>query len=86
MGVVFTPRDEEVYSNTSGVLYPRVIELHHAGELNGMLLATFDHSTIKEPPVVPVMCSKDHGVTWEKYSQIEDTQNGYGIRFQPHIY
>ena len=28
MGVVFTPRDEEVYSNTSGVLYPRVIELH----------------------------------------------------------
>ena len=86
MGVVFTPRDEEVYSNTSGVLYPRVIELHHAGELNGMLLATFDHSTIQEPPVVPVMCSKDHGVTWEKYSQIEDTQNGYGIRFQPHIY
>lgn len=83
MGVVFTPKDEEVYSNSSGVLYPRVVELHHAGELNGMLLATFDHSTIKEPPVVPVMCSKDGGVTWEKYSQIEDTQNGYGIRFQP---
>ena len=86
MGVVFTPRDEEVYSNTSGVLYPRVVELHYAGELNGMLLATFDHSTLKEPPVVPVMCSRDGGVTWEKYSQIEDTQNGYGIRFQPHIY
>ena len=86
MGVVFTPRDEEVYSNSSGVLYPRVIELHHAGELNGMLLATFDHSTIKEPPVVPVWCSRDHGVTWEPYSQIEDTQNGFGIRFQPHIY
>ena len=61
MGVVFTPRDEEVYSNTSGVLYPRVIELHHAGEQNGLLLATFDHSTLKEPPVVPVMCSRDHG-------------------------
>lgn len=86
MGVVFTPRDEEVYSNTSGVLYPRVIELHHAGEQNGLLLATFDHSTLKEPPVVPVMCSRDHGVTWEKYSRIEDTQNGYGIRFQPHIF
>ena len=86
MGVVFTPRDEEVYSNTSGVLYPRVIELHHAGELNGMLLATFDHSTVKEPPVVPVMCSRDGGVTWEPYSHIEDTQNGYGIRFQPHIF
>lgn len=86
MGVVFTPRDEEVYSNSSGVLYPRVIELHHAGELNGVLLATFDHSTIKEPPVVPVYCSRDQGVTWEPYSSIEDTENGYGIRFQPHIY
>ena len=79
MGVVFTPRDEEVYSNSSGVLYPRVIELHHAGDLNGILLATFDHSTVKEPPVVPVMSSSDGGVTWEKYSQIEDTENGFGL-------
>ena len=83
MGVVFTPRDEEVYSNTSGVLYPRVVELHHAGELNGLLLATFDHSTVREPPVTPVWCSRDHGITWEPYSQVEDTQNGFGIRFQP---
>ena len=83
MGVVFTPRDEEVYKNSSGVLYPRVMELHHAGELNGTLLATFDHSTVKEPPVVPIMQSTDGGVTWEPYGKIEDTQNGYGIRFQP---
>ena len=86
MGVVFTPVDKEVYPNSSGVLYPRVIELHHAGEKNGMLLATFDHSTVQEPPVVPIMCSLDGGVTWEKYSQIEDTQNGFGIRFQPDIF
>ena len=86
MGVVFTPRDEEVYKNSSGTLYPRVMELHHAGELNGLLLATFDHSTVKEPPVVPIMSSSDGGVTWEKYGQIEDTQNGYGIRFQPVMY
>ena len=86
MGVVFTPVDAEVYPNSSGVLYPRVIELHHAGEKNGMLLVTFDHSTVQEPPVVPIMCSLDGGITWEKYSQIEDTQNGYGIRFQPDIF
>ena len=86
MGVVFTPRDEEVYKNSSGTLYPRVMELHHAGDLNGLLLATFDHSTVKEPPVVPIMASSDGGVTWEKYGQIEDTQNGYGIRFQPVMY
>ena len=33
MGVVFTPRDEEVYKNSSGVLYPRVMELHPAGDV-----------------------------------------------------
>lgn len=65
MGVVFTPRDEEVYSNTSGVLYPRVVRLDCAGEESGALLATFDHSTVAEPPVVPVMKSTDGGVTWE---------------------
>ena len=86
MGVVFTPVNEEVYPNSSGVLYPRVIELHHAGELNGLLLATFDHSTVKEPPVVPVMSSSDGGVTWERLSSVEDTQNGFGIRFQPDIF
>ena len=86
MGVVFTPVNEEVYPNSSGVLYPRVIELHHAGELNGLLLATFDHSTVKEPPVVPVMSSRDGGVTWERLSSVEDTQNGFGIRFQPDIF
>ena len=85
MGVVFSPRDEEVYSNTSGVLYPRVIELKHANELNGMLLATFEFATLQEPPAIPVMCSKDGGVTWERYSRVEDTQNGFGFRFQPHI-
>ncbi len=85
LGVVFTPRAEEVYAHTSGVLYPRVLELHYAGELNGLLLATFDHSTVQEPPVTPVYCSRDHGITWEEYSKVEDTHNGYGIRFQPVI-
>ncbi len=83
MGVVFTPRDEEVYSNTSGVLYPRVVRLDCAGAESGALLATFDHSTVAEPPVVPVMKSTDGGVTWEKFSEVHDTKNGYGIRFQP---
>ena len=85
-GVVMSPRREDVYDNGGGVLYPRVIELHHAGEKNGMLLATFDYYTIKEPPVAPIYCSTDHGKTWEPYSQVEDTKNGYGIRFQPVLF
>lgn len=85
-GVVMSPRREDVYDNGGGVLYPRVVELHHAGEKNGMLLATFDYYTVKEPPVAPIYCSTDHGKTWEPYSQVEDTKNGYGIRFQPVLF
>ncbi len=84
-GVVFTPRKEEVYVGP-GVLYPRIIELHYAGEENGTLLATFDHSTIKEPPVSPIMRSKDGGKTWERFSEVADTKNGWGIRFQPVLF
>ena len=42
-GVVYSPRREEIYSNGGGVLYPRPVELHHAGEQNGLILAGFDH-------------------------------------------
>ena len=82
-GVVYSPRREEIYSNGGGVLYPRPVELHHAGERNGLVLAVFDHYTLKEPPVFPIYASRDHGRTWEFYSQVEDTKNGFGMRFQP---
>ncbi len=82
-GVVYSPRREEIYSNGGGVLYPRPVELHHAGEQNGLVLAVFDHYTLKEPPVFPIYASRDHGRTWEFYSQVEDTKNGHGMRFQP---
>ena len=85
-GVVYSPRREEVYGNGGGVLYPRPVELHHAGELNGLVLAAFDHYTVKEPPVTPIYASRDHGKTWEFYSQVEDTKNGYGLRFQPVLF
>lgn len=83
MGVVFTPRREVVNWGTPGVLYPRVVELRHAGDMNGTLLAVFDHYTLQEPAITPVMISTDGGVTWDEYSQIEDTQYKAGTRWQP---
>ncbi len=83
MGVVFTPRKEVVNWATPGVLYPRVLELKHAGEMNGTLLALFDHYTCKEPAKTPIMRSEDGGVTWEEHGIVEDTHYGYGMRFQP---
>ena len=69
-GVVYSPRREEIYSNGGGVLYPRPVELHHAGELNGLVLAVFDHYALQEPPVFPIYASRDHGKTWEFRSSI----------------
>ena len=46
-------------------------------------MAVFAHYTLKEPPVFPIYASRDHGRTWEYYSQVEDTKNGHGMRFQP---
>ena len=73
-GVVMAPKKKEVYPG-GGVLYPRVIELHYAGEENGTLLATFDHSTLKEPPVSPIYESTDGGKTWSHRSDMADTKN-----------
>lgn len=62
-GVLFAPRKEEVKPG-SGVLYPRVIELRHAGEENGTLLAAFEYYADREPVVIPIFKSTDGGKTW----------------------
>ncbi len=84
-GVVVSPKKEDFYPG-GAVLYPRVIQLQHAGEQNGTLLATFEYATLKEPPVAPIFKSVDGGKTWEHFSDVEDTKNGWGLRFQPVIF
>lgn len=81
-GVVFAPRKDEIKPG-SGVLYPRVIELNHAGEENGTLLAAFEYYSRREPAVVPIYKSTDGGRSWEHFSDVEDTKHDWGIRFQP---
>lgn len=36
-------------------------------------------------PWFPIFRSTDHGYTWSNYSQIFDTQNGWGLRYQPFL-
>ena len=69
----------------SGVLYPRVIELNHQKEGNGVLLCTFEQRS-HETPVFPIYRSVDSGASWELFSQVEDTKNGWGMRYQPHLF
>ena len=81
-GIIFAPRANEI-GNPTGCMYPRVIELKHS---KGELLATFENYSKKEPVFAPIYKSADGGYSWKLFSKIEDTSNGYGMRYQPTLY
>ncbi|MFG2126182.1 RICIN domain-containing protein [Streptomyces sp. NPDC048751] len=68
-----------------GSLYPRGLRLQHNGSANGTLLATFEQYT-NGTPVFPVYRSTDNGTSWTKISDVEDTQNGWGMRWEPELF
>ncbi|MDX2546818.1 RICIN domain-containing protein [Streptomyces sp. WI04-05B] len=68
-----------------GSLYPRTVRLQHNGSANGTLLATFEQYT-SGTPVFPIYRSTDNGNSWSKLSDIADTQNGWGMRWQPELF
>ena len=90
--VVFTPPEDYV---AAGSMYPRVIELHHAhrpwhppkddAPVNGTLLASFEEYR-PDTPVFPIYRSDDHGKNWYRYSEVPDLKNGWGNKFQPHLF
>src|SRR5690625_1875855 len=75
---LYSPSPEDP---SPGAMYPRVIQLKESG----FLLATFEQYT-RGTPVFPIYRSTNLGATWEKISEIKDTENGWGLRFQPHLY
>ncbi|MFF5985443.1 RICIN domain-containing protein [Streptomyces olindensis] len=68
-----------------GSLYPRALRLQHNGAANGTLLATFEQYT-SGTPVFPIYRSTDNGDSWTKISDVADTQNGWGMRWQPELF
>ncbi|CAI4215298.1 unnamed protein product [Parascedosporium putredinis] len=44
--------------------------------------------TDPRPPLVhfPIFESRDHGATWKEISQVHDTVNGWGLRYQPDLF
>ena len=67
---------------TPRTLYARNIILG-----DGSLLATWENYS-PEPPNVyfPIYRSTDEGQTWTHLSDVQDTQNGWGLRYQPELY
>ncbi|MBO0813044.1 MAG: hypothetical protein J2P23_13495 [Microlunatus sp.] len=73
-----------------GTLYGRAVRLAAApGVLQGdrprTLLATFEQY-VDTMPVFPIFRSDDDGRTWIQQSSVQDTQNGWGMRYQPFLY
>lgn len=76
-----------------GFLYPRAIQLQYQSgtyaSANGSMLATFENYTPSSTlAYFPIYKSTDNGKTWttSPISQVTDTQNGYGLRYQPFLY
>lgn len=82
IGTVYAPQ-----GNAPGVgaMYPRVIQIKHHEGSKGHLLATFEHYMNREPSF-PIYRSTDNGVTWNLLSEVEDTQNKWGMKYQPHLF
>ncbi|MFE9644454.1 RICIN domain-containing protein [Streptomyces sp. NPDC006365] len=68
-----------------GSLYPRGMRMQHNGSANGTILATFEQYT-SGTPVLPIYRSTDNGNSWSKISEVADTQNGWGMRWQPELF
>ena len=98
VGTVLLPAPAEAVSRSSqtmytppsgtpapGTLYPRGIRLEHNGSANGTMLATFEQYT-NGKPVFPIYRSTDTGNSWTKISEVADTQNGWGMRWQPQLF
>jgi len=70
---------------TVGAMYPRIIQIKHHAESKGNLLVTFEHYMNREPSF-PIYRSTDNGETWTLLSEVEDTKNGWGMMYQPHLF
>jgi hypothetical protein len=81
---VFTPTSGAGFVDP-GVMYARAVTLHHNGDANGTILTTFETYT-NSTPYFPVYKSTDGGASWTYLSRVDDTVNGYGMRWNPQIY
>lgn len=76
---VFFPADN--YSSWR-TIYGRTLQLP-----DGSFLMTWEGYPPEPPQVAfPIYRSTDGGATWSEYSRVEDTVNGWGLRYQPFLY
>ncbi|KAJ7364835.1 BNR/Asp-box repeat protein [Mycena albidolilacea] len=81
---IFSPPSSYIVPRT---LYARTLLIPQDGADQNVLLATWENYS-PEPPHVwfPIFRSVDLGQTWTPFSNVTDTQNGWGLRYQPFLY
>ncbi|KAF7348160.1 BNR/Asp-box repeat protein [Mycena sanguinolenta] len=81
---IFSPPSTYLIPRT---LYARTLLIPQDGADENVLLATWENYS-PEPPNVwfPIFRSLDLGQTWAPFSNVTDTQNGWGLRYQPFLY
>ncbi|PWY97774.1 Oligoxyloglucan reducing end-specific cellobiohydrolase [Testicularia cyperi] len=78
---IFTP--PSTYTNER-TLYARSLMLT-VNDNAGTLLTTWENYS-GGVTWFPIYRSTDHGYTWTAYSNVTDQVNGWGLRYQPHLY
>lgn len=84
--VLYSPPE---WAPVPGAMYPAVVRLDHGRPET--LLATFESyetagSDGTEEPFFPIYRSTDGGRTWSEFSELRDTQHGWGLRYQPTLF
>lgn len=79
--------DETIFSPPANYNIPRTLYARNEQLPNGDLLATWENYS-PEPPLVyfPIYRSQDLGKTWSELSEVHDTANHLGLRYQPFLY
>ncbi|KAK1985883.1 family 93 glycoside hydrolase [Colletotrichum cereale] len=79
--VIFSPPSNAGWVDPR-VLYARAVQLK-----SDDLIATWENYS-PEPPIVhfPIFRSQDGGATWAEIGRVQDTVNGWGLRYQPMLY
>ncbi|KAK7932205.1 hypothetical protein PG985_002917 [Apiospora marii] len=73
--------------SNAGWVDPRVLYARAVALESGALLATWENYS-PEPPLVhfPIYKSTDKGQTWAKIGEVRDTENNWGMRYQPILF
>ncbi|KAJ7214028.1 BNR/Asp-box repeat protein [Mycena pura] len=81
---IFEPPSDYIVPRT---LYARTLLISQDGKDRNVLLATWENYS-PEPPLVyfPIFRSTNLGQTWTPLSNVTDTRNGWGLRYQPFLY